>query len=365
MTRSLLTAALLALPIATAAPADEVVSDDHIVVGNQCVGPDCTAGEDFGFSTAIFKDPLIRLEFDDTSTLLPANDWRFLFNDPSGVSPQSYFKLEDSTAGTTPFTVMAGAPSTAFHMDAEGQVGLGTTLPQNKLHIAAEGTASLRLEKTTTPYAWTINASDFGLWFRDRTTDTVPFIVQATAPNNSLWVAEDGYVGLGASNPAAQLEIRNDETFNFFRITAEGAAVNQSVDITFTQGPLGTGQLRYNIVDGDNQEMSLDADGNMVLDGTLTTAGSCSAGCDAVFDANYPLPSIEEHHAQTLALGHLPNVGPTRDGEPWDVTDKMGRILNELEHAHLYIAQLSEQNAAQAAQIAALTARLDALDRQD
>ena len=36
-----------------------------------------------------------------------------------------------------------------------------------------------------------------------------------------------------------------------------------------------------------------------------------------------------------MALGHLPNDGPTRPGEPWDVTDKLGRVLNELEHAHL------------------------------
>jgi len=365
VTRSILPAALLALPIATAAPADDVVFDDQIVIGNQCVGPDCVSDEDFGSSTAIFKDPLIRLDFIDTSSIVPANDWRFLFNDPSGLGAQSYFKLQDSTAGTTPFTIMAGAPSTAFHMNAAGRVGLGTTLPQNTLHIADDGSVSFRLEETSTPYSWTFNANEFAFWIRDRTADTTPFVVQATAPNNSLWVAGDGDIGLGTSIPEAPLELFNEETFNFFRITADGAAINQSVDITFTQGPLGTGELRYNIVDGDGPEMRLNADGDMTLDGTLTTAGSCSVGCDAVFDAGYPLPTIEEHHARTLALGHLPNVGPTRDGEPWDVTDKMGRILNELEHAHLFIAQLSEQNAAQAAQIAALTARLDALDRQD
>jgi hypothetical protein len=111
--------------------------------------------------------------------------------------------------------------------------------------------------------------------------------------------------------------------------------------------------------------MKLNADGDMQIDGTLTTAGSCSVGCDAVFEADYPLPSIEDHLAETLALGHLPNVGPTRHGEPWDMTDKMGRVLNELEHAHLYIGQLHAQNSAQAAQIAALSARLDAIEADD
>ena len=125
--------------------------------------------------------------------------------------------------------------------------------------------------------------------------------------------------------------------------------------------------------------MRLNADGDIRIDGTLTTAGSCSVGCDAVFEADYDLPSIEEHHARTMALGHRPNVGPTRDGEPWDVTDKMGRILNELEHAHLYIGQLHRDLTAQqaektelkrqvdmqAAQIAALVTRLDALETAD
>ncbi|MDM8166655.1 hypothetical protein, partial [Roseovarius sp.] len=193
----------------------------------------------------------------------------------------------------------------------------------------------------------------------------LPFQVRPGAPDSSIDIASSGNVGIGTNTPDAPLEVSNDDTFSFFRVTATGAPVNQSVDVVFTQGPLGTGEFRYNIVDGDGPEMRLNADGDMAIDGTLTTSGSCSVGCDAVFDAGYTLPSIEEHHARTLALGHLPNVGPTRDGEPWDVTDKMGRILNELEHAHLYIARLNEQNAAQAAQIAALTARLDALDRQD
>jgi hypothetical protein len=81
-----------------------------------------------------------------------------------------------------------------------------------------------------------------------------------------------------------------------------------------------------------------------------------------VFGADYDLPSIEEHHARTMALGHLPNVGPTRDGEPWDVTDKMGRMLNELEHAHLYIAQLEARDRTRAEETARMGARIARLE---
>lgn len=37
---------------------------------------------------------------------------------------------------------------------------------------------------------------------------------------------------------------------------------------------------------------------------------------------------------------HLPAVGPTAEGEPFNVTEKSGGMLNELEKAHIYIEQL-------------------------
>ncbi|MEZ5716053.1 MAG: hypothetical protein R3D85_13325 [Paracoccaceae bacterium] len=81
-----------------------------------------------------------------------------------------------------------------------------------------------------------------------------------------------------------------------------------------------------------------------------------------MFEPGFPLPSIAEHAAQMRALGYLPNVGPTPEGAPFDLTDKLGRMLNELEHAHLYIAQLEARNAKQAATLATVLARLDALE---
>jgi hypothetical protein len=38
--------------------------------------------------------------------------------------------------------------------------------------------------------------------------------------------------------------------------------------------------------------------------------------------------------------GHLPNIGPTPEDQPINVSDKLGRMLNELEKAHIYIDQL-------------------------
>ena len=83
----------------------------------------------------------------------------------------------------------------------------------------------------------------------------------------------------------------------------------------------------------------------MTLTGTLTTGGPvCSGGCDRVFEADYDLPSIEEHADQMWANKHLPAIGPTVPSKPVNLTDQYGNLLNELEKAHIYIAQLNERN---------------------
>ena len=363
MKHVLSTAFALALVPAGAAIADQVFDQDVIVDANLlCVGTDC---ENFEPRLASYigiklKSLTNGILFEDTTTSTnnASWDWRLSANESTTFGADAFF-LTDVTSGTNPFWVTGGAPSNALYVASTGDIGLGTSLPQADLHILGSNLAKLRMETSLGGLrTWETGVSGAGYWVADITAGTTPLVVEGNVPSNTLYLDATGFVGIGTSSPDAPFEVSDNGTFNFFRLTAAGAAVNQSVDITFTQGPLGTGELRYNIVDGDNQEMSLDADGNMVLDGTLTTAGSCSVGCDAVFDADYPLPSIEEHHARTLALGHLPNVGPTRDGEPWDVTDKMGRILNELEHAHLFIAGQEQRITLQQAEIAAQRAEL-------
>ncbi|MDM8168390.1 hypothetical protein [Roseovarius sp.] len=356
-----------------AAPAQTLLSGDHSISGGVCIGPSCAADEPIT-SILKLKGNSVRLFFEDISTSagFPTNDWVLEANASSGTG--DYFALRDADTFHAIMRLNAGAPPNSLYVSSDGDVGLGTSLPLANLHVVdTAGTASLRLEGTTgTPYSWDLRGNQGGFYVYDIGAGTLPLRINSGAPSSSFAIGSDGNVGLGTNSPDAPLEVSDAGTFSFFRITAESAPVNQSVDITFTQGPLTTGEIRYNIVDGDGPEMRLNADGDMAIDGTLTTSGSCSVGCDAVFDAGYPLPSIEEHHAQTLALGHLPNVGPTRDGEPWDVTDKMGRILNELEHAHLFIARQQQQITRQQAELAetraalaALTARLDRIDDTD
>lgn len=225
----------------------------------------------------------------------------------------------------------------------------------------------MRLEDTLgAPGVWEIQANGNDFFIRNEVAETAPLVLSAVAPSFSVFVEETGNIGLGTNMPEAPLEVFGGDTFNFFRITADGAATNQSVDFVFNEGPLGTGELRYNIVDGDGPEMKLNADGDIEIAGTLTTGGpTCDSGCDAVFDAAFERLSVTDHAALMWENGHLPAVGPTLPNAPMNVSEKMGGILNELEHAHIYIEDLNARLAAQEALNARLIARLDALEAAD
>jgi hypothetical protein len=78
-----------------------------------------------------------------------------------------------------------------------------------------------------------------------------------------------------------------------------------------------------------------------------------------VFDADYDLSSIEEHSAAMWSNGYLPNVGATAETGQYDLSNKVLRMLNELEHAHIYIAQMNEEFTAMREQVASLEAKLE------
>ncbi|MEQ8294305.1 MAG: hypothetical protein RIA08_19070 [Roseovarius sp.] len=355
------TVALAVLP--SAGLADEVFTEDVIIDSNLlCVGTACTDGEDSIPSARAglkVKDINGAIRFEDTTVAddFPKRSWQLSANEEGSQGQEAFF-LSDLTEGTTPLWVSGAAPSNALSIQDNGSIGINTALPQADLHVVTNfNAAKLRLEERQgTPGRWDLVAGNSAFAVINGDTFQMPFRIQYQAPTGLLELAANGNVGIGTGTPEAPLEISDDDTFSFFRITATDAPINQSADVVFTEGPLRTGEFRYNIVDGDGPEMRLNADGDMVLSGTLTTAGpTCAAGCDAVFEPDYDRLSIAEHASEMWAKGYLPAVGPTTPGAPLNVAEKLGAVLNELEHAHIYIEQVHEDLVDQQAR----------LDRQD
>lgn len=360
------------------AQADQVFLDDVIVDGSICAGMDCVNGESFGFDTLRLKENNLRIKADDTSVSasFPNNDWQLTFNE-SANGGANKFSIDDITGGRTPFTIEAGAPSHSLYVDDGGRVGLGTATPVVELHIPDGDTPTLRLEQDGssgfTPQTWDVAGNETNFFVRDATNGSLlPFKIKPSAPTNSLFVDTDGAVGLGTQSPSndidglgttAGLQIVNQGGLLLDHTGTEairaiavfknnGSAIMQLADTSAggiawniqNRGDAGNDFRIVNSV-GAGEEFVLTEGGNLTITGDLTTGGTgaCNAGCDRVFTEEYEILPIAERADLMWSNGYLPNVGPTIEDAPFNITEKVGRMLNELEHAHIYIAELNER----------------------
>ena len=389
----------VAIAVAGVPAAADLLSGDSYVTGRLCVGANCVNGEGFGEATLKLKQNITRLTFEDTSSTAnyPANNWQLWVNDDAEFGLDR-FTIRDRTGDTMPFTVQGGAPDNALWIADTGFVGLGTSMPGTDLHIVDGGNATIRLETDTSQGGsariWDISAGYFDLHIFNRSRLFTPFVIDKDATSYLLKLGA-GKVGINTESPVARLHVRMNST-DIYPDNGLGLFVSDAIAGTPTAMAhllSSRGQARLRVEETDRTinprtllelanygrpeivmantatdgEWSFGAgtdfflktgtvgsassnktkvftvkqNGDAIVFGTLTTGGTfCGGGCDRVFDAGFNLPSIAEHAEAMFALGHLPNVGPTVENEPINVSDKLGRMLNELEHAHIYIAEL-------------------------
>lgn len=351
--------------LAIPANAAQTFVTDVIVQGSLCVGVDCTSSESFGFDTIRLKENNLRIGFNDTSNSasFPNNDWQLTAND-SGNGGVNHFSIDDITGGRTPFRVEAGAPSWALIVEADGDIGIGTQNPVVEAHIVDGDSPTLRLEQDGsagfTPQTFDIAANEANFFVRDVTNGSqLPLQIKPGADSASLFVAANNNIGLSTDNPSAALHVRRTNDTASVRIedtsTSAGTLQEMLRLVNYGDPALVFDNTKNGnvwtfragsrmIIDHPTAagfEFDLNNNGSLTISGTLTTGGTtCGGGCDLVFTEDYELPSIEEHAAAMWSAGYLPNVGPTIENEPFNMTDKVGRMLNELETAHIYIAEL-------------------------
>ncbi|WP_136444118.1 hypothetical protein [Pacificoceanicola onchidii] len=389
----LLTTVALGAALAAPACAELLSGTNPSIRNNLCVGSDCVDDESFDsdFRQLKMKGNSTRVIFEDTSTAtgFPSYDWAIQANDRL-VNGEDQLIFVDETNNAEVMAIKGGAPAASLVVDAQGRIGFGTEMPQADLHMVSSSVSKVRLQHTNSGADWeiSIGSDGFGLLDRDGL-QAFPFFLENGAPTNSMWLEDTGDLGLGTSAPTAPVHIRRNDNSARILILDTGSSGAQEMFAMVNNGgsyftldntDAGTtwyfvhenaAPNRFIISDAvaDGPEMSLTADGDLTIPGQLFTAGSCAAGCDRVFDEDYPLPSIAEQAAMMRERKHLPNVGPTPEDGPFNITAMTGGMLNELEKAHLYIAELHEQNAAMAAQMAAqarentaLAARLDRIE---
>ncbi|HEX8409251.1 MAG TPA: tail fiber domain-containing protein [Thermoanaerobaculia bacterium] len=213
---------------------DQVIADDLIVTGSECVGFDCVDGESFGFDTIKMKENNLRIKAEDTSTGtgFPTTDWQLTFND-SASGGANKFSVDDVTAVTTPFTITGAAPTNSVFVGSNGKVGFRTATPVLDLHVSTSDTPAHRLEQTNaggfTAQTWDVAGNEANFFVRDVTGGSrLPFRIRPGAPTSSIDISNDGDIGIGTASPSELLHAFANEDANTFLLTENPNATGLS-----------------------------------------------------------------------------------------------------------------------------------------
>jgi len=174
---------------------------------------------------------------------------------------------------------------------ASGNLGIGTSSPNNLLTLQSSGSTKLNLRHTA-------SGDDYGYIFRTTGATTNDLIVESEVNGTAterLRVDSSGFVGIGESAPKKMVHITKNDSDGLIILDADGATTDHQICFSKDYGSGGTtGGNYWGIgVDGSenklvfaydtNAQASLSADAKVVLDSsgeviigaTTTGASSC------------------------------------------------------------------------------------------
>ncbi len=253
---------------------------------------------------------------------IPAGTGSYVTLTPrQALNPVPYaLRAADAPSGNS-LDAADGSPVDAVFVDNSGNVGVGTTTPDNKLHVhkgsagtvTADGNSVLVVENSTNAYAsiLTPDANERGILFGEPSNNVAGGIIYNSAAtpdglqfrtngnNVRMVVDSQGEVGIGTTAPAAPLDIalgaRN------FQIRNDGNLV-PAINLTGTSGNLGILRVRNKIetwpndagttaasidvrntsgaptVSFDGATGNINANGAVRVDGADTNAGTTANG---------------------------------------------------------------------------------------
>ena len=130
------------------------------------------------------------------------------------------------------------AGSNSLVIDADGDVGLGTSTPLGDLEIQGG-----QLYLTDSGHDWHFNPGGTGLWFNNITDGTNPVKFNNDAPSDSLVVESGtGDIGLGTSSPDADLDIQAAAPDLRFTDNGQGNAMDLELSNNFLRIQGASGQ---------------------------------------------------------------------------------------------------------------------------
>lgn len=310
---------------------------DAWITGSLDVGFDAT-GTNFGFNTIRLSENNLRIRFDDTSNSgsFPANDWELEANETANGGT-NHFAILDITNGTAPFKIMAGAPTDALRIAAQGNIGIGTLNPVVEAHMVDGDTPTLRLEQDGssgfTPQTWDMAANETNFFIRDVTGgSTLPFRIRPGAPSSSIDIANGGNVGIGIAGATAKLDI-NGETFRLRGSTAtiSGDSIPAPGKVLASADSLGTAYWADtdDLVGPTGPTGPTGAAGANGTDGAVGPTGPAGAdGADGAVGPTGPA-GADGGDDQTLSLSG--NTLTINNGNSVDLTPILQPLLDRID----------------------------------
>jgi hypothetical protein len=111
----------------------------------------------------------------------------------------------------------SGVADGRLFLATNGNVGIGTSTPATKLHLAGSGDTELSVQSTDNNRRWTLQASGNGTADRAGSFQ----IIDRTAAANRLLITTSGNVGIGTATPATKLEVIGEITTTAVNITSD------------------------------------------------------------------------------------------------------------------------------------------------
>ena len=199
-------------------------------------------------------------------------------------------------SNTTATDVDFGVAGKSITLNTSGNVGIGTTNPSDKLHIAASGGAVIRLEDTTSGGAPALYISNggyqkgyFDIGSGDGVTGRKITIKNGYLDNLMFLDATTGKVGIGTTSPGAKLDILGTSGAVGLYVTGvSGAPVTWTLSTTAQTGVLSsdTNGAIVRAVQGNLQLGANNRSTDLIIDKTTGNVGIGTTGPLSKLDVN-------------------------------------------------------------------------------
>ncbi|MEK7478381.1 MAG: tail fiber domain-containing protein [Patescibacteria group bacterium] len=252
----------------TALPWNNVYINGSVGIGNTAplskLG--VTGSASVGATYGVIAAPTSGMIIEGKTGIASSSPWGLLSVNPNGI--------------TGPAFVIGSSTATKFIVDNGGKVGIGTTGPGVKLHVADSYTNNgpfIRLQRTddTAPYGgiqWSASAGTV-LWSVENNVRAGQGIEMNEGSTNRMFIKSGGNVGIGTTAPGHKLEVYGD---------AQAMALNYPTASSYGQlGFWEAGVLKGYIQNigstwaeaGRQGDLELEATGDITLQATNGNVG--------------------------------------------------------------------------------------------